>query len=78
MRSYEERREERRQYEADVHYEAWRSGCREIDPDRIYDAYYEGQSAKSLVDQALYEQYMRAQQRQMSEEEYYDQQEGQQ
>lgn len=73
MRSYEERREERRQYEADVHYEEWRRGCGEIDPDRIYDAYYEGRPAESLVDQVLHEQHMRAQQRQMDEQEYYEQ-----
>jgi hypothetical protein len=44
MKSYEERREERREYEADVYYEVWRSGGSpdRIDTDRVEQNYYDG------------------------------------
>jgi len=44
MKSYEERREERREYEADVAYEVWRHGGNpdNVDIDRIEDNYYQG------------------------------------
>lgn len=73
MRSDEERREERRQYEADVYYEAWRRGCSEPDLDRVHDAYYDGVSAESLCSRMQNEQNERR--RQQTEEEYYSQQE---
>ena len=63
MRSYEERREERREYEADCYYESWRRGLPEPDLDRVYDAYYDGVPPESLCN------------RMQSEEEYYTQQE---
>jgi len=49
--SFERREEERREYRADVFYEAWRRG---IDPDRASecasDCYYDGRSASECVD----------------------------
>lgn len=50
MRTREEEREERRRFEADVYYEAWRQGR---DPDRYAecaeDCYYDGKSPKECV-----------------------------
>lgn len=44
-------RRSRRDYEGDVHYEAWRSGLQEPDPDRVYDAYWDDVSPESFVAQ---------------------------
>lgn len=50
MRTREERREEERRYEADVYYEAWRSG---MDPERAVscalDCYDAGRTAEECV-----------------------------
>ena len=65
MKSYEERREERRQYENDVFYEVWRSGGNPdgIDYDRVRDHYYDGYSSE---ESAGYE--LRSQRNRHSEE----------
>jgi hypothetical protein len=51
MKTYEERRREEREYQADVEYEAWRRG---INPDRASecasDCYYDGKTASECVD----------------------------
>ena len=73
MRSYEERREERRKYEADCYYEAWRRGLPEPDLDRVYDAYYDGVPSESLCNRMQSER--DARRNAQSEEEYYTQQE---
>ena len=62
MRTREEEREERRRFEADVYYEAWRQGR---DPDRYSecaeDCYYDGKSPQECVaDTAERERSMRA------------------
>lgn len=46
MRTREEIREERREYEADVAYEVWRSGGNmdNVNDERIEDNYYDGAS----------------------------------
>lgn len=48
MRTYEERREEERKYEADIFYEVWRSHGNpdEIDYDRVRDNWYNGYSSE--------------------------------
>jgi hypothetical protein len=51
MKTYEERRQEEREYQADVEYEAWRRG---MNPDRASacasDCYYHGKTASECVD----------------------------
>jgi hypothetical protein len=51
MKTYEERREEQRRYESDVNYEVWRSGGNmdRINPDRVDNAYWNGDSAESAA-----------------------------
>jgi len=46
MRTREEQREERQQYENDVFYDVWRSGGNpdRIDCERVSDSYYDGMS----------------------------------
>lgn len=77
MKTYEERRDERREYEADVSYEAWRRG---MNPDRAVgcasDCYYDGKSASECVDgtqREIRREREAREQRQMEEEEYYRQ-----
>lgn len=55
MRTPEEQREERRQYERDVEYEVWRAGGNmdHVNRGRVEDAYYNGQSIKSQVAREL-------------------------
>ena len=55
MRTREEQREERREYEADVFYEVWRSGGNpdRINNDRVEDAYYNGCSYESATRREL-------------------------
>ena len=52
------RREELRKYEADVHYDVWRSGGNvdRIDYDRVSDHYYEGLSEDEAADYELRKQ----------------------
>ena len=82
--SYEERqdrrRQERREYEADAYYEAWRSG---VDTDRVTyermeDAYYDGLPPESVANQIRREDRLRQEmheQQEMMEAEYHQQQE---
>ena len=51
MKSYEERREELRKYNADVTYEIWRGGGNPdaADFDRIQDGFHEGTSSDELA-----------------------------
>ena len=55
MRTREEQREERRQYERDVEYEVYRSGgdMDRVNRDRVEDAYYDGRSVESQAAREL-------------------------
>jgi len=75
MRSDEERRAERRKFEADVHYEAWRRGLDgDVAADRAEDAYYEGCSPEQCVDNYAREVARRREDRQMAEQQEQEQQ----
>ena len=78
MKSYEERREEKRRYESDVFYEVWRSGgdTDRINPDRVQDRYWNGQDAESAASAELRAQ--RPKPQEPSEEEYYEEMQRQQ
>lgn len=55
MKSHEERREERRQFENDVFYEVWRAGGNPdaIDYERVDDRYYDGQDVQIAAEAEL-------------------------
>ncbi len=74
MKSYEERREEQRRYEADVSFEVWRSGGNpdRISPDRVSDNYYNGLDSHDAAHCELRAQ--RPKERIQSEEEWMEQQ----
>lgn len=74
MRSRDEIREERRRYEADCDYEAYRRGMGDLDRDRMFDAYYDGASPEKFVSQVRQEQIDRrnASQQELDEQAYYE------
>lgn len=78
---YEERRqarrEEERRYQADVAYEVWRSGgdMDRVDRERVQESFWSGDSKESAASAELHRQ--RPTEPEMSEQEYYQQQEGQ-
>ena len=78
MKSYEERREEERQYHGDVFYEVWRSGGNPdaVSYDRVQQRYYDGQDSQSAASAELRAQ--RPKPQEPSEEEYYEEMQRQQ
>lgn len=55
MKSYEERRDEKRKYEADIAYDIWRRGGNPdyVHPDRIDNYWYQGVDEESAVNWEL-------------------------
>lgn len=78
MKTYEERREEERQYHNDVFYEVWRSGGNpdRIDHDRVQDAYYNSRESGDAAHVEMRSQMPKPQE--PSEEEYYEEMQRQQ
>jgi hypothetical protein len=78
MKSYEERREEERQYHGDVFYEVWRAGGNPdaVSYDRVQQRYYDGQDSQSAASAELRAQ--RPKPQEPSEEEYYEETQRQQ
>jgi len=77
-RTEEDRREERREYEADVFYAVWRSGGNPdaIDYDHTDNAYYNGIPADDCAHAELRAQRPREPEPEYPEPDYYDQPEG--
>lgn len=76
MRDREQERNERREYDADVFYEVWRSGRNpdRINDDRVSDHYYDGDSSEQAASHEIRLQ-REAEQRRRDEQEQREQQE---
>jgi hypothetical protein len=70
MKTREEQREERRQFEADVYYEVWRSGGNpdRIDPDRLSDCYYDHHDVNDCASRILKSQRPKPQESEQEEQ----------
>ena len=68
------RNDERKQYEGDVFYEAWRRGMDtdRINPDRVSDAYYDGKHYETFVSELQERNRRLREQREMEEMEQVD------
>lgn len=55
MRTPEERRDERREYQGDVWYDVWRSGGNpdRVNEDRVEDSYYQGMDSHRAAEREL-------------------------
>ncbi len=70
MKTYEERREQERQFERDVEYDVWRAGGDpdRVDRDRVQDNFYNGVDATHAANIELHKQRPRPQEPEQDEQ----------